>query len=239
MENIVSENKLVNDNVAFGAPNSIENKILAKTFKWMALGLFLSGATSIVVALNAPLYQFILSSSFAFFGLIILELALVWYLSARILKISKSTAQLLFIAYALLNGLTLSVIFFAYEFISIINIFFSTALMFSALAYYGARTKKDLTSLGRLAFFGLIGLIIATLINWLISNVLLDLILSYVGVIIFTILTAYDVQKIKKLARSLEMQNNSDRIVIIGALQLYLDFINLFLYLLRIFGRKR
>jgi len=239
MENNTSKNKLVNDNVAFGAPNQNENKILAKTFKWMSLGLFLSGVTSILVAFNPSWYQFILGSSFTFFGLIILELALVWYLSARILKISKSTAQALFVAYALLNGLTLSIIFFAYEFISIINIFFSAALMFAALAYYGARTKKDLTSFGRLAFFGLIGLIIATLINWLISNVLLDLILSYVGVIIFTILTAYDVQKIKKLARSLEMQNNSERIVIIGALQLYLDFINLFLYLLRIFGRKR
>jgi hypothetical protein len=219
-------------------PNNDDNQILAGSFKWMSLGLLISGLVSWFVASTPTLIQLIVGSSFGFIILIILELALVWYLSAKILTISKEAAHWLFIAYAILNGLTLSMIFFSYELTSIISIFFSTAIMFWLLGLYGSRTKKDLTSLGRLATFGLIGLIIAFVINIFIANSGLDLILSFVGVIIFTALTAYDVQKIKRLASSLN-SNDSGRIVILGALTLYLDFVNLFLNLLRIFGRRK
>jgi hypothetical protein len=218
--------------------NNDDNQILAGSFKWMSLGLLISGLVSWFVASTPTLIQLIVGSSFGFIILIILELALVWYLSAKILTISKEAAHWLFIAYAILNGLTLSMIFFSYELTSIISIFFSTAIMFWLLGLYGSRTKKDLTSLGRLATFGLIGLIIAFVINIFIANSGLDLILSFVGVIIFTALTAYDVQKIKRLASSLN-SNDSGRIVILGALTLYLDVVNLFLNLLRIFGRRK
>jgi len=228
--NIINATPVLSDNS--------ENAVLAGSFKWMALGLFISGLVSVFVAATPALVDLILGSSFGFIILAIAELALVWYLSARIMSLSKETARALFIVYAALNGLTLSVIFLAYQLSSIINIFFSTAIMFALLALYGARTKKDLSSLGRLAYFGLIGLIIALVINIFIGNSGLDLALSFLGVIIFTILTAYDVQKIKALARSLGASDPS-RVVVLGALKLYLDFINLFLSLLRIFGRRK
>lgn len=205
----------------------------------MAVGLFVSFLASIFVIFNPALVKLIFQNNLFFWGLLGIELGLVWYLSARIMSLSEGTAKLLFLLYSLVNGITLSVIFFAFSIDSIVSIFLSTMLMFGALALYGAKTKRDLTGFGTFATFGLFGLVIALLVNIFLQNTVFDLILAWIGVIIFIVLTAYDVQKIKAL--SVHVQNDEDiqRASVMGALTLYLDFINLFLSLLRIFGKRR
>ena len=215
------------------------NKVLAGSFRWMALGLFLSFAVSIVTALTPSLVYFIVGSNVAFFVCVAIELGLVIYLSARIQKMTSSRALFFFTLYALVNGLTLSVIFFAFNTTSIIAIFFSTAIMFIVLALFGQRTKRDLTKVGRIAYFGLIGLVVALVVNLFIGSGWLDLVLSWIGVAVFTALTMYDVQKIKRLAVGVSTEEDRRKASVMGALRLYLDFINLFLNLLRIFGRRK
>ena len=172
--------------------------------------------------------------------MIIAELALVIGLSTAINKLSLTTATLLFILYSVINGATLSSIFIVYDISTIGNVFFITAGTFGAMALYGYTTKKDLSGLGKLLFMGLIGIIIATLVNvFLVKSAGFDLLLSYAGVLIFVGLTAYDSQKIKEMCSSIEYADASaQKLSLLGALTLYLDFINLFLYLLRIFGRR-
>ena len=164
-----------------------------------------------------------------------------WYVSARIDRLSLSTATLLFILYSVLNGATLSIIFLAYTMTSIASVFFITAGTFAAMSLVGYFTKKDLSGLGRILFMALIGLIIATLVNvFLIKSGGFSLIVSYVGVLIFVGLTAYDTQRIKNmLVEADDVSAEAQKIALMGALALYLDFINLFLYLLRIFGGNR
>ncbi len=215
------------------------NQVLAGAFRWMALGVFLSFAVSIVVALSPALVNFIIGSNIAFFVCVAVELGLVIYLSARIQKISSERALFFFTLYSLVSGLTLSVIFFAFNTVSIIAIFFSAVVVFLALGLYGKKTSKDLTKVGRIARFGLFGLIIALVANLFIGSGWLDLVLSWVGVAVFTALTAYDVQKIKQIAATVVTEEDRKKASIIGALRLYLDFINLFLSLLRIFGRRK
>ena len=167
--------------------------------------------------------------------------ALVWYVSARINRLSLSTATVIFVLYSVLNGATLSVIFLAYTMQSIASVFFITAGTFAAMSLIGYFTKSDLSSLGRILFMALIGLVIATLVNmFLIKSGGFSLILSYVGVLIFVGLTAYDTQKIKMmLVEADDVTEEAQKIALMGSLSLYLDFINLFLYLLRIFGGNR
>ena len=174
-------------------------------------------------------------------GLLIAEIGLVWYLSARIRQISFTTATVLFIIYSILNGATLSVIFLAYTASSIANTFFITAGTFAATGIYGYVTKKDLSSLGSLCIMGVIGLIIATVVNIFLASDALTMVISYIGVALFVGLTAYDTQKIKRLLLSNDMEVNEEtqKIALLGALTLYLDFINLFLYLLRILGDRK
>jgi len=219
--------------------NSENNKALSGSFGWMMLGLLISAVVSVVVAATPSLVNIILGSNIGFFACIIVELGIVIYLSARIRKMSVFQAHFFFILYAIASGLTLSVIFFAFETSSIISIFFGTAAMFGALALYGATTKRDLTKFGTIAGFGLIGLVVAMLVNLFIQSSILDLVLSWIGVVVFTILTAYDVQKIKTLVSITMIEEDRKKASIIGALKLYLDFINLFLDLLRIFGRRK
>ncbi len=173
-------------------------------------------------------------------GLIIAELAIVIAISAAINRLSLTTATLLFVLYSVLNGATFSLIFAVYTMSSIANVFFITAGTFGVMAAYGYFTKRDLSSLGKLLLMALIGLIIATLVNvFLVKSSGFDLILSYAGVLIFVGLTAYDTQKIKQmLAMQTDMGEGAQKVALLGALSLYLDFINLFLYLLRIFGRR-
>lgn len=213
---------------------------LAKTFNWMAVGLAITGVVAYLTAASGVAYSII--GSPLFYVLIFAELGLVFYLSARVSKIQASTASGLFIGYSVLNGLTLSVIFLAYTSSSIAATFFITAGMFGAMSVYGLVTKKDLSGWGSFLFMGLIGIIIASIVNIFLQSSAVSWVVSMIGVIVFTGLTAYDVQKIKRIGEEGIMSQGQEAIrkgAIMGALTLYLDFINLFLMLLRFFGGSR
>ncbi|BCL59826.1 membrane protein [Desulfomarina profundi] len=213
---------------------------LAKVFNWMAAGLGITGLVAYFTA-STGLAMTIIGSPL-FFILVLAELGMVFYLSARIGKIQASTASSLFIGYSVLNGLTLSVIFLAYTSSSIAGTFFITAGMFGAMAVYGLVTKRDLSGWGSFLFMGLIGIIIASIVNIFLKSSGMAWMISILGVFIFTGLTAYDVQKIKRIGEEGIMSQGMEMIkkgAIMGALTLYLDFINLFLMLLRFFGGSR
>ena len=214
--------------------------LMRKVYVWMTLALVLTGITAFGVASSPSLMMTIFQTPAIMWGLIIAELAIVIAISAAINKLSLTTATLLFVLYSVLNGATLSLIFAVYTMSSIANVFFITAGTFGVMAAYGYFTKRDLSSWGKLLLMALIGLIIATLVNvFLVKSSGFDLILSYAGVLIFVGLTAYDTQKIKQmLAMQTDMGEGAQKVALLGALSLYLDFINLFLYLLRIFGRR-
>ena len=214
--------------------------LLRKVYVWMALALVITGICAYGVATSPALLQLIYSNRAALWVLLIAEIGLVFYTSARINSLSLTTATTLFAIYSALNGVTLSAIFLAFTLSSIASVFFITAGTFAATALYGYTTKRDLSKIGSILFMGLIGLILATVVNMFLHNGMLNLILSYVGVVIFVGLTAWDSQKIRQM---LVMQGDTgetaQKVALMGALTLYLDFINLFLYLLRIFGKER
>lgn len=214
--------------------------LMRKVYVWMTLALVLTGITAYGVASSPSLMMTIFQTPAIMWGLIIAELAIVIAISAAINRLSLTTATLLFVFYSVLNGATFSLIFAVYTMSSIANVFFITAGTFGVMAAYGYFTKRDLSSWGKLLLMALIGLIIATLVNvFLVKSSGFDLILSYAGVLIFVGLTAYDTQKIKQmLAMQTDMGEGAQKVALLGALSLYLDFINLFLYLLRIFGRR-
>ncbi|WP_337638445.1 Bax inhibitor-1/YccA family protein [Prevotella sp.] len=214
--------------------------LMRKVFVWMTLALAITGLTAYGVATSPAILSLIFSSKVTFFGLIIAEFALVFAISGAINRLSLSTATLLFILYSVINGATLSTIFFAFSVATIGKVFFITAGTFGAMALVGYTTKTDLTSMGKLLFMALLGIIIASVVNMFVGSSGLDLILSYVGVLVFVGLTAYDTQKIKQMCQSApDAGESTQKLALIGALSLYLDFINLFLYLLRIFGNNR
>lgn len=212
--------------------------LMRKVYVWMTMALAITGITAYGVATSPTLMQMIYGNRFAIWALIIAELALVFWISARIEKLSLTSATLLFILYSVINGATLSSIFFVYSPSAITKVFFITAGTFGAMALYGYFTKSDLSSWGKILIMAVVGLIIAMLVNMFLKSAMFDLILSGIGVLVFTGLTAYDTQKIKQmLAMQTDMGEGAQKVALIGALSLYLDFINLFLYLLRLFGR--
>lgn len=214
--------------------------LMRKVFVWMTLALAITGLTAYGVATSPAILSLIFSSKVTFFGLIIAEFALVFAISGAINRLSLSTATMLFILYSVINGATLSSIFFAFSVATIGKVFFITAGTFGAMALVGYTTKTDLTSMGKLLFMALLGIIIASVVNIFVGSSGLDLILSYVGVLVFVGLTAYDTQKIKQMCQAApDAGESAQKLALIGALSLYLDFINLFLYLLRIFGNNR
>lgn len=214
--------------------------LMRKVFVWMTLALAITGLTAYGVATSPTILSLIFSSKVTFFGLIIAEFALVFAISGAINRLSLSTATMLFILYSVINGATLSSIFFAFSVATIGKVFFITAGTFGAMALVGYTTKTDLTSMGKLLFMALLGIIIASVVNIFVASSGLDLILSYVGVLVFVGLTAYDTQKIKQMCQAApDAGESAQKLALIGALSLYLDFINLFLYLLRIFGNNR
>ena len=216
---------------------------LATTFKvvygWMAAGLALSGVIAWYTAASG-LWQTVLQGP-GFMGLVIAELALVFILSLAINKLPVAVCYLMFLGYAALNGLTLSVVFLVYELAMVEKVFFITAGMFGGLALWGTFTKGDLSSVGSVCGMALWGLIIAGIVNIFLHSSGLDFICSFAGILIFTGLTMYDAQKIKQMAaREGTMDSTAiHKVGIMGALQLYLDFINLFLHILRFMGRKK
>lgn len=217
-----------------------QSKFISRVYAWMTGALALTGITAYIVVNSPFLLEMIFSTKFVFLFLIIAELGVVWYLSSAIKTMSLGTARLVFLLYSLMNGLTLSVIFLVYTADSISNTFFITAGTFGAMSFYGYTTKKDLTSIGSIAFMGLIGVIIASIVNMFLHSDMLQWIVTMVGVLVFVGLTAYDTQKIKNMSEFVEGDTETEsKGALMGALALYLDFINLFIMLLRIFGRRR
>ena len=212
--------------------------LMRKVYLWMTLALAITGIAAYYVAHSGFIFT-MLNNPAILWGLIIAELALVIGISAAINKLSLTMATILFTTYSVINGVTLSSIFLIYTMSSITRVFLITAGTFGAMALFGYTTKKDLSTMGKYLFMALIGLIIATLVNLFFKSTGLDLILSYLGVLIFVGLTAYDSQKIKQMCMSFEYADEgAQKLALLGALTLYLDFINLFIYLLRLFGKR-
>jgi len=222
--------------------NRAVSACLARVFVRMFAALLVTAGAALAVATFDTLQALVFRSIYTVYGLIILELVLVVAISARINTLSNTTANVMFFLYALLNGLTLSVIFFVYELGTIYNAFAVSALMFAAMAIYGTITRRDLTSIGSMCMMGLFGIIIASVVNIFLRNNMLDAIICYIGVVVFIGLTAYDTQRIKRMLEGANATSHTEaiqKISVMGALALYLDFINLFLKILRIFGRRR
>ncbi len=214
---------------------------MRNVYLWMAFALAVTGLTAGYIAHKTDFVFQIVSNQLIFWGLMIAELAVVLILSARINKLSFATAGLMFVAYSILNGATLSVLFLAYTSASIAQTFYITAGTFGTMALVGSFIKRDLSAMGRFLLMALFGLIIANIVNIFWDNGTFNLLVSCAGVLIFSGLTAYDAQKIKMLLAEHGNERNETtmKIALMGSLSLYLDFINLFLYLLRFFGSSR
>ena len=224
-------------------PEDVEREqaaFMAQVYGWMSIALLITAVVSIYTASSDTMLSIIFGNRLVLYGLLISEVLMVLGLSAMINRMTAITATTLFIVYSALNGLTMACIFLIYTGTSIASTFFITALTFGAMSVYGYFTKTDLTKMGSLLMMGLIGLIIASVVNLFLHNELVSWITSFLGVLIFTGLTAYDTQKIKEMNAVGNTDAESDRKgAIMGALRLYLDFVNLFLYLLRFFGGRK
>lgn len=217
----------------------VKNTFLSRVYGWMTLALVISGVTAFLAATNETIIRLTIGNGFGFLILAVAELALVWWLTASIHKISSGAAFFAFILYSVLNGVTLSSIFLVYKIESIFMVFFISAGMFAAMAVYGTVTKSSLSSFGKFFAMALVGIIIASLVNFLLRSPMLDWFLSIIMVVIFTGLTAYDAQKMLAVSGNASDDEMFRKASVIGALDLYLDFINIFLAMLRLFGRRR
>ena len=213
--------------------------LMSKVYLWMTLALVVTGMTAYYVASSPAILYAIVSNQIAFWGLFIGELVLVFVLSSRIMRLSFVTASLMFVIYSIMNGVFFSFILLAYTEQSIATTFLITAGTFGAMSLFGFVTKRDLSTMGRILFMLLIGLLIATVVNIFMKAEGLALILNYAGVVIFVGLTAYDTQSIKQMLQEHGDKEGAEKIALLGSLSLYLDFINLFIYLLRFFGESR
>ena len=215
--------------------------ILKDVYLWMCSALVISGLTALYVSVNPNILRIVFANSMSLILMFLAQLGLIWFISAKINSISSTVATILFIVYSILTGVTLSSIFLVFTHESIASVFFITAGTFGGISLYGYTTKKDLSTWGSYLIMGLIGLIIASVVNWFLNSEMLYWIVSYVGVLIFIGLTMYDTQKIKQLSYqySGEDDETMNKVALLGAITLYLDFINLFLYLLRIFGKRK
>lgn len=214
--------------------------LMRKVYLWMTLALAITGITAYTVASTPSILMALMTNNALLWGLVIAELAIVFGVSSAINRISLTTGTLLFVLYSVINGALLSSIFVLYTMTSIASVFFITAGTFAIMAIIGYTTSKDLTSIGKMAFMALIGIIIATVVNiFFLKSTGVELFISYAGVLIFVGLTAYDSQKIKQmLLQAPDAGEAAQKMALMGALSLYLDFINLFIYLLRIFGKR-
>ena len=212
---------------------------LQRVFTWMLLGLLVTGAVAAAIGSSDSLLTDITQTPGIVIGVIVVQLGLVLAISFGINRMSATTALALFFLYAALVGVTFAFVFELYTAQSIFTTFLIAAAMFAVLAFLGATTKRDLTSLGTILFAALIALVIATVVNLFVANSALYWITTYAGVLIFAGLTAYDMQKLRKYGEQAQGGEAQSRTAVVGALALYLDFINLFLFLLRIFGQRR
>jgi uncharacterized protein len=219
---------------SYSYPTATEQSFIQRVYQWMAVGLALTGTVAYSVSTNVGLLQAL--SGGAFLVLMLVELGIVFWLTASINKLSPAAALGGFLVYSALNGVTLSFIFVAYTQASIASTFFITAASFAGISLFGWTTKTDLTSLRGFFMMALIGFLIASVVNIFLSSPVFYWILTYAGIALFIGLTAYDTQRLKEIHRS---GGATEQLAILGALKLYLDFINLFLLLLRLFGRRR
>jgi FtsH-binding integral membrane protein len=211
---------------------------LQKVYGWMSAGLAITAAVAWIVASTPVLWQAIVGNQLLFFVIAFAPIGFVWYLNARAETLAPSRAAMLFVVYAALNGLTLSVIFLAFTTASIATTFLTAACTFGALAVYGSTTRRSLQGVGQFAFMGLIGVLIASVVGLFWQNDMFQFVLSACGVVVFTCLTAYKAQQLKSMALALP-DGQLATYSVVGALSLYLSFINLFLFMLRLFGRRR
>lgn len=219
---------------------AVQGEFIRRVYNWMGLGLALTAFVALYTTSNHYLVSLIFGNSLVFFGLIIAELALVIVLSAAISRLQASTATLLFFVYSAMNGLTLSVIFLAYTRASIASTFFVTAGTFAVTSLYGYTTQRDLSSWGSFFFMGLIGIILASVVNIFLNSPMIYWVVTYAGILVFVGLAAYDTQKLKQMALGgFGDEETARKGAVMGALALYLDFINLFLMLLRVIGNRR
>ncbi|MBK0019053.1 Bax inhibitor-1/YccA family protein [Kosakonia cowanii] len=228
------------DSIVQGSRSGLQT-YMAQVYGWMTCGLLLTAFVAWYAARSEAIMSFVFSSQITFFGLIIAQLALVFVISGMIHKLSPALATGLFMLYSALTGLTLSSILLVYTSQSIAATFVVTAGMFGVMSLYGYTTKRDLSGFGNMLFMGLIGIVLASLVNFWLKSEALMWVITYIGVIVFVGLTAYDTQKLKGIGEKIDVSNSAElrRYSILGALTLYLDFINLFLMLLRIFGNRR
>jgi uncharacterized protein len=218
----------------------LQRAFVTKVYSWMMAGLMVTGIVALFTIQVPGLLELVFSNRFVFFGIMLAQLGLVIWLSARVGKMSAATATMVFLGYSALTGLTLSVVFLAYTSASLATTFFVTAGTFGAMSAYGYITKRDLTSMGSFLMMGLIGVVLASVVNIFLNNSTIYWITTYIGILIFVGLTAYDTQKIKEMSGiSLQGGDVEQKGAIMGALRLYLDFINLFLMLLRVMGNRK
>jgi uncharacterized protein len=211
-----------------------EAAFVAKVYRWMAAGLAITGLVAYAVVESPAAQQLVFGNRMVFYGALIAELLMVVAFSSVVRRASFGTAAMMFLAYCALSGVTFSVFFFIYTRESIASTFFITGGAFAAMSAYGTLTKKDLTGWGSFLMMGLIGVVLASVVNLFVRSDGLTFIVSCMGVVVFTGLAAYDAQKIRAWAAE-----GDDRLALHGALALYLDFVNLFISLLRLFGRRR
>jgi uncharacterized protein len=218
---------------------SSQSSILPSVYSWMTAGLALTAIVALFTASSRPVLQLVFGNQLVFFGLIIAELGLVIAISGAIRRLSAFAATGLFLLYSALSGVTFAAIFVAYTSSSIASTFFVTAGTFGAMSLYGHLTRRDLSAWGSFFFMGLVGFLLASVVNIWLHSSMIYWITTYLGIFIFVGLTAYDTQKIKRLAHAGLAGEERQKVAILGALTLYLDFVNLFLMLLRLFGRRR
>lgn len=214
---------------------------MAQVYGWMACGLFLTAFVAFYAVRTRVVVEAIFTTDYVLLGLIVVQLGLVMVLASAIHKLSATVATSMFMLYAALTGLTISSIFLRYTYESIASIFVVSGAMFAVVSLYGYTTCRDLSRFGSLLFMGLVGVVIASIMNFWLESEALMWTISYIGVAVFIGLTAYDTQKLKSIGMQIDSSDsqNMRRYAILGALELYLDFINLFLLLLRLFGSRR
>ena len=229
-----------NNTYRISSAEAVAVGFMPKVYIWMTFGLLLTAITAVVTISSETLINLIFGNQIVFYGLVFAQLGLVIGLSTAINKIKAFTATLMFLFYSALSGVTFASIFLVYTSTSIASAFFIASGTFGAMSIYGFVTKRDLTGFGSFLFMGLIGIIIASVVNWFLKSEMMHYVIGYVGVLIFVGLTAYDTQKIKRIGQAGFADGESrHKAAIIGALNLYLDFINLFLMLLRVMGNRR
>ena len=239
-ENIKTISNKASENTDFSEALPAFSALMRKVYMWMTFALLITGGTSYLVASLPNVINTVITNQFLFYAFLITELVLVVWISAALHKLSLLQATMIFITYAILNGITLSLLLLIYTEQSITTVFFITAGTFAVMSLWGYTTGADLSTMGKLCTMGLIGLILATIVNFFLNNGILMMILSYIGVIVFVGLTAYDTQKIKiMLYQAEEPDEEYQKLALMSALTLYLDFINLFIYILIIFGSRK